>query len=227
MVFPDFVTEYFYFIGEASLTTKRNKCERGKKHRTSCQALQWQMKQVDIQSAGLEYHVEGNYMVGAVQEKDQSLNNHSREHQTCPHIFSQLLKTNILSTTWGMFPIVSVLIAIESQSLKANSCSGHRFMFKASFFFCTYCGPIARGSYCKCSYQWYSLIAVPSTITIMPATVQSVGAVYLAFRSQSLSVRCSGRRGLIHDVLSLKIIQVLYLQINTYIMSISYFNTYY
>lgn len=31
MVFPDFVTEYFYFIGEASLTTKRNKCERGKK----------------------------------------------------------------------------------------------------------------------------------------------------------------------------------------------------
>lgn len=95
------------------------------------------------------------------------------------------------------------------------------------FFFCTYCGPIARGSYCKCSYQWYSLIAVPSTITIMPATVQSVEAVYLAFRSQSLSVRCSGRRGLMHDALSLKIIQVLYLQINTYIMSISYFNTYY
>lgn len=31
MVFPDFVTEYFYFIGEASLTTKRNKCEREKK----------------------------------------------------------------------------------------------------------------------------------------------------------------------------------------------------
>lgn len=36
-----------------------------------------------------------------------------------------------------MFPIFCVLIAIESQSLKANSCSGHRFMLKAFFFFCT------------------------------------------------------------------------------------------
>lgn len=73
-----------------------------------------------------------------------------------------------------MFPIFSVLIAIESQSLKANSCSGHRFMLKAFFF--AYYVPIARESYCtlpkkdiKCSY---SLTAVPSTITIMPATVQ-------------------------------------------------------
>lgn len=63
----------------------------------------------------------------------------------------------------------------------------------------------------KCSY---SLTAVPSTITIMPATVQSVEAVYLAFRSQSLSVRCSGRRGLMHDALSLKIIQFLYLMLD-------------
>lgn len=50
MVFPDFVTEYFYFIGEASLV-----CWVG----VSCG---------------------GNYMVGAVQEKDQSLKNHSGEH---------------------------------------------------------------------------------------------------------------------------------------------------
>lgn len=63
----------------------------------------------------------------------------------------------------------------------------------------------------KCSY---SLTAVPSTITIMPATVQSVEAVYLAFRSQSLSVRCSGTRGLMHDALSLKIIQFLYLMLD-------------
>lgn len=124
----------------------------------------------------------------------------------------------ILSTTWGMFPIFSVLIAIESQSLKVNLCSGHRFVFKALFLAHIVVQLNRRVTvlyqkkiYIKCSYQWYSLIAEPSTITIMPATVQSAEAVYLAFRSQSLSVRCSGRRGLMHDALSLKIIQFLYL----------------
>lgn len=85
------------------------------------------------------------------------------------------------------------------------------------FFFCILCSDCTgellyfTKKNIKCSY---SLTAVPSTITIMPATVQSVEAVYLAFRSQSLSVRCSGRRGLMHDALSLKIIQFLYLMLD-------------
>lgn len=85
------------------------------------------------------------------------------------------------------------------------------------FFFCILCSDCTgellyfTKKNIKCSY---SLTAVHSTITIMPATVQSVEAVYLAFRSQSLSVRCSGRRGLMHDALSLKIIQFLSLMLD-------------
>lgn len=146
MVFPDFVTEYFYFIGEASLTTKRNKCEREKKQNvlsstSVANGASWHLVCWVGVSCGGKLHGRSCPRKGSVTEKSQR-----RALDMSTHLEPATKNKHIIHNLGD----VSNIQCIDSyrKSVTESQLVFWPQVHVEGFFFCTYYGPIARESYC-------------------------------------------------------------------------------
>lgn len=145
MVFPDFVTEYFYFIGEASLTTKRNKCEREKKQRL-VKHFSGKWSKLTFRLLGWsimwrKLHGRSRPRKGSVTEKSQR-----RALDMSTHLEPATKNKHIIHNLGD----VSNIQCIDSyrKSVTESQLVFWPQVHVEGFFFCTYYVPIARESYC-------------------------------------------------------------------------------